>query len=112
MENQIHHSVTTEHELMVDGKTFKEVREMVKISEESKPEKSTLVHMRSIEDRYYTVHQTMNNGQVEDEKIETNLEEENGINLFKEEWEAVWNPPTIGQKVNGIVNRFKNILKF
>ena len=94
MENQTPRFAKIEHELMVDSKTFKEVKECVKFveAEASKEifEKLTLIHMRSIDGRYYTVRQTMNNGQLEDTKIETNMEEENEINSFKQEWEQCY----------------------
>ena len=108
MEYELHRSIVSDHELVVDDKVFRELRQFTKVTEESTESngKSTLAHTRFIGEHYYSVHQIMNQGQLEDEKIETNLETEEQIDNFKNEWEDGWS------WMNGITEKLRKILNF
>ena len=80
----------TEHERTVHGRNFKEVKVCFKLIDGS----LLFIQHKSIDDRYLSVLQIMNNGQLGNETINTNLKE-NEINSFKEEWEAGWNQESL-----------------
>ena len=81
---------TSEHELMVDGVIFGERKEMIKTSIDSDDVKTLLVHTKFIGDEdYLKVTQSFKNGELEDEKIDSNLSDEDGEN-FKKQWEKVF----------------------
>ena len=112
--NQVQRTVISNHELVIHGKIFKERKEHFKMVDGTKEseEKSTMVHRREINDSYYEVRQSLINGNVDDEStfIETNLEDDEQIDNFKNEWEAEFKP-SIGQP-KGIAAKFKSFLKF
>ena len=111
MEYQLHRTVVSDHELMVDGKVFKEHKSMAKKTEEgNESEDYSLIHHRSIDDKYYIVSQNFKDGEMESENVDTNLDD-NAIETFKEEWEECWKP-TIGEKPTGIFGKLKNMLKW
>ena len=104
----------SEHELMVGRVLFREKKEMhmVKNSIESEV-KTELVHTRQIGDEdYLKVTQTMRNGELVDEKIDSNLESEEAIEDFKKQWENEWTPVLIStdqtQGSTGIADKIKN----
>ena len=95
----VHHRIssevsTSEHELMVDGVIFGERKEMIKTSIDSDDVKTLLVHTKFIGDEdYLKVTQSLKNGELEDEKIDHNLEnDEEAVENFKNEWENGWHP--------------------
>ena len=90
----LHHSIVSEHELMVGDVLFRERKEMIKNSNDAGDEVETeLVHVRYIGDESLKVTQTLKNGELEDEKIDHNLEnDEEAVENFKNEWENGWHP--------------------
>ena len=124
MENQeiafpiviVHHSIVSEHELMVAGIVLREKKEMIKTSDDSDGVKTDLVHIRYIGDEdYLKVTQSFKNGELEDEKIDSNLSDED-IENFKKQWENEWHPTLISndqtQGSTGMVDKIKNFFGF
>ena len=122
MENQeiafpiVHHSIVSEHELMVAGIVLREKKEMIKTSNDSDGVKTDLVHIRYIGDEdYLKVTQSFKNGELEDEKIDSNLSDED-IENFKKQWENEWHPTLISndqtQGSTGMVDKIKNFFGF
>ena len=113
----VHHSIVSEHELMVGGVLFRERKEMTKTSNDSDDVKTELVHIRKIGDEdYLKVTQTLKNGELVDIKIDSNLENE-AIENFKNEWENEWHPfftsnssidADEAQGSTGMANKIKN----
>ena len=101
MENQeiaypiVHHSIVSEHELMVAGIVLREKKEMIKTSDDSDGVKTDLVHVRYIGEDYLKVTQSLKNGELEDEKIDSNLSDED-IENFKKQWGNEWHPTPSG----------------
>ena len=111
----VHHSIVSEHELMVDGILFQERKEMVKTSNESE-DKTRTVHIRRIGDKdFLKVTQTVENGEVAEES-DSNLENDEAIQNFKNEWENEWHPFFTSsssdtdetQASTGMANKIKN----
>ena len=92
MENQIDTTDTTDHELVVDGKIFKEHFNAVANNVSEK--KSTLIYRRQIENLCYEFSQDLINGQLDDKSknVKTNLEDGEQIAKFEEEWKARFKP--------------------
>ena len=124
MENQeiafqiVHHSIVSEHELMVAGIVYREKKEMIKTSDDSDGVKTDLVHIRYIGDEdYLKVTQSLKNGKLEDEKIDSNLSDED-IENFKKQWENEWHPTLIsndqtqGSYSTGMVDKIKIFFGF
>ena len=90
----LHHSIVSEHELMVGDVLFRERKEMIKNFNDAGDEvKTELFHVRYIGDESLKVTQTLKNGELEDEKIDHNLEnDEEAVENFKNEWENGWHP--------------------
>ena len=117
----VHHRIssevsTSEHELMVDGVIFGERKEMIKTSIDSDDVKTLLVHTKFIGDEdYLKVTQSLKNGELEDEKIDSNLSDED-IENFKKQWENEWHPTLISndqsQGSTGMVDKIKNFFGF
>ena len=107
------HNIVSEHSLMVAGIVFRERKEMIKTSNDSDV-KTELVHIRKIGDEdYLKVTQTLKNGELEDIKIDSNLENE-AIENFKNEWVNEWHPfftstdADEAQGSTGMANKIKN----
>ena len=124
MENQeiAFHSIVSEHELMVAGivlsETKVEMKEMIKTSDDSDGVKTDLVHVhvRCIGDEdYLKVTQSLKNGKLEEEKIDSNLSDED-IENFKKQWENEWHPTLFSndqtQGSTGVVDKIKNFFGF
>ena len=122
MENQeiAFHSIVSEHELMVAGIVLRETKvekkEMIKTSDDSDGVKTDLVHVRYIGDEdYLKVSQSLKNGKLEEEKIDSNLSDED-IENFKKQWENEWHPTLISndqsQGSTGMVDKIKNFFGF
>ena len=79
---------------MVGDVLFRERKEMIKNSNDASDEvKTELVHVRYIGDESLKVTQILKNGELEDEKIDHNLEnDEEAVENFKNEWENGWHP--------------------
>ena len=117
----VHHRIssevsTSEHELMVDGVIFGERKEMIKTSIDSDDVKTLLVHTKFIGDEdYLKVTQSLKNGELEDEKIDSNLSDED-IENFKKQWENEWHPTLFSndqtQGSTGMVDKIKNFFGF
>ena len=117
----VHHRIssevsTSEHELMVDGVIFGERKEMIKTSIDSDDVKTLLVHTKFIGDEdYLKVTQSLKNGELEDEKIDSNLSDED-IENFKKQWENEWHPTLISndqsQGSTGMVDKIKIFFGF
>ena len=105
MENQIYTTDTTDHELVVDGKIFKEHFNAVANNVSEK--KSTLIYRRQIENLCYEFSQDLINGQLVDKSknVKTNLEDGEQIAKFEDEWKARFKPNigSIRQHNEGIV---------
>ena len=109
VENQLHRSVLLDHEMVVDGVSLRERKELNNITDdEGNQEKSVLIHTRYIGDKKYEVQKVEVDGDIVEETIETNLPDEE-IGKFKEEWEEKWKP-SLGQSSGGVMNFFKNML--
>ena len=117
----VHHRIssevsTSEHELMVDGVIFGERKEMIKTSIDFDDVKTLLVHTKFIGDEdYLKVTQSLKNGKLEEEKIDSNLSDED-IENFKKQWENEWHPTLISndqsQGSTGMVDKIKNFFGF
>jgi hypothetical protein len=120
MENQTHHHVIMDHEMVIDGVIFREKKDLIHIvtvgndndKSGGEPEnKQELVHSRSIGDRVYTITQTTINGVLAGECLSTKMDESEAV-AFGEDWEAKWKPSIGGQPDSGIGATIKNMLKF
>ena len=110
------HNIVSEHSLMVAGIVFRERKEMIKTSNDSDDVKTELVHVRFIGDKdYLKVTQTLKNGELDDEKIDSNLSDED-VEDFKKLWENEWHPTLISkdesQRSAGMVDKVKNFFGF
>ena len=107
----------SEHALMIHGIQYGEKKEMIKTSDDSDGDKTDLAHVRYIGDEdYLTVTQSLKNGKLEDEKIDSNLSDED-IENFKKQWENEWHPTLISndqthQGSTGMVDKIKNFFGF
>ena len=80
---------TSENELELNGIVFREKKETIKTSIDSGGVKTVLIRVRYIGDDYLKVTQTLRNGKLEDEKLDSNLSDEDGEN-FNKQWEKVF----------------------
>ena len=91
-----HRSIVSEHELVLDGIRFRERKEMVKFSNDSGESITELVHSRYIgNEKYLQVTQTLKNGEVKDEEIVSNLENDEAMEDFQKQWVNEWFPVLI-----------------
>ena len=92
MKHTIDTTDTTDHELVVDGKIFKEHFNAVANNVSEK--KSTLIYRRQIENSYYEVSQDLINGQLnhKSKNEKTNLKDKEQIAEFEVEWKARFKP--------------------
>ena len=81
-DDSIYRSVLFDHEIKMNGLVFKERKDYAKFG---KSKKCVLTWSRYIEDKYYIVHQTMENEKLKSESVDTNLDRED-IDYFKEKW--------------------------
>merc|ERR1711936_145283 len=88
-----HKVVNQEHELEIDGKHFRETKEMRTFTEEGKeePYQTIQIHTRWISDSYYQVKEVMEVEDVKDHEVVTSLADED-IEAFQREWNEKWNP--------------------
>ena len=92
MENQTHRNVLMEHEMVVDGVILCESKEQhYAINDQSGQAEQILKHSRWIGDKKYTVKQTVFDGEVIFEAVDTNIDDDQ-IEEFKQEWEEKWQP--------------------
>ena len=101
MEHQIERTISSSHDLFVNGQWFIEK----KVTEEL-PDVVKNWHTRQIDDedigimKWYAIVQTIDkDGQVIDESIQK-FPEDLDIDSFMTEWESGWNP-TLGQESTG-----------
>ena len=110
MEYQLHRTVVSDHELVSNGKIYREQKEMMKVIENSNDksdENTTMIHTRRIENDFYT---TVKLGDASP-TVETSLKTEEECDNFKNDWTANWKP-TLGQNIpKGIFNRLKSFMK-
>ena len=78
----IYKSVLFDHEIKMNGLIFKERKDYAKFG---KSKKCVLTWSRYIEDKYYIVHQTMENEKLKSESVDTNLDS-GDVDNFKEKW--------------------------
>ena len=90
MEQQIQRTITSEHELNVDGQWFTEKKN----SEELQDVVHT-IHSQKIGDEKINVKQTIDGNLIEEPTIETSKDLD--IASFKTDWQSGWNPK-LGQK--------------
>ena len=106
---------TSENELELNGIVFREKKETIKTSIDSDGVKTVLIRVRYIGDDYLKVTQTLRNGKLEDEKIDSNLSDED-IENFKKQWENEWHPTLISndqsQGSTGMVDKIKIFFGF
>ena len=87
-----HKVVLMEHELVVDGVTLRETKEMSTVhSDAGGPDQVILVHTRMIGDRAYQVRETKQGDQVIDATVNTTLSESE-VQQFEDDWKQMWNP--------------------
>ncbi len=87
-----HKVVLMEHELVVDGVTLRETKEMSTVhSDSGGPDQVILVHTRMIGDRAYQIRETKQNDQVIDATVNTTMSE-NEVQQFEADWKKMWNP--------------------
>ena len=85
------HAETHDSRLMVGRVLFRERKEMHMVKNFESEVKTELVHIREIGDEdYLKVTQTMKNGELVEEKIDSNLQSEEAIKDFKKQWENEW----------------------
>ena len=125
MEHQIQRSISSEHQLLVEGKLFVEKKESFAWLEPTSEDLlyvGRVSHTRQIgDDKFYTIHQIMDkDGNMTDRTIDTNLEEED-FDKFNAEWEAGWHPVlktdpslvlTESSSSDGFLTSLKNSLTF
>jgi len=87
-----HKVILMEHELVVDGVTFREAKEMSTVHDSSgTTDKVILVHTRMIGDQAYQIRETKEGGKVVDATINTTMSEEE-VESFEKEWQEKWQP--------------------
>jgi len=87
-----HKVILMEHELVVDGVTLRETKEMSTVHESSgSSDKVILVHTRMIGDRAYQIRETKEGGKVVDATINTTMSEQE-VETFEKEWQEKWQP--------------------
>ena len=87
-----HKVVLMEHELVVDGVTLRETKEMSTVhSDAGGPDQVILVHTRMIGDRAYQVRETKQGDQVIDATVNTTLSEQE-VQNFENDWKRMWTP--------------------
>ena len=107
MENPIHRSVLLDHKLMVDGVTFHEYKEINNVWTEGVKE-TQLSHFRTIGDSSYAVKQSMVEGEIKEENIDTTMSPDE-LENFKNEWTQKW-LPSISEQPSGLLSSFFNKL--
>ena len=113
MEHQIQRSISSEHQLLVEGKLFVEKKESFTWLEPTSERRVS--HTRQIgDDKFYTIHQTVDkDGNMTDQTIETNLKTEEDLDTFHAEWESGWHPTlTESSSSDGFLASLKNTIKF
>ena len=108
MANPAHRSILLDHQMIVDGVLMRERKDLVKtLNDETGVEESHLTHTRVIGEKSYTSKQSINDGEKEEEMIETDMDDSQ-LENFKNEWEEKWNP-SIREDEPGILTRFSKI---
>ena len=100
----MHRSIILDHEMMVEGKKLRERKEITSSTDEDGNVETLTTHMRSINDLVYTVKETNVDGEIRNEEVETDMNDEE-LEIFKENWEEMWNP-TICQENTGVIAKF------
>ena len=118
MEHQIQRSISSEHQLLVEGKLFVEKKESfawLEPTSEDLQDVGRVSHTRQIgDDKFYTIHQTVDkDGNMTDQTIDTNLKTEEDVDTFHAEWESGWHPTlTESSSSDGFLASLKNTIKF
>ena len=100
----MHRSVSLDHEMMVDGKKLLQRKELFTQMNAEGESETLIVHTRAIDDKIYTVKETIKDGETLNETVETEMSAEE-VEIFKENWERMWNP-SIQEESSGVVGKF------
>ena len=100
---QIQKTIVSEHKLIVEGQLFIEKKEYEAWSKPGSEDLHDMVHVlhsRQIGKEKFEICQTVDtDGELIEEKEETNLETEEEVKAFETAWESGWQPPTTLCKV-------------
>ena len=83
-------TITTEHELVIEGVLLRETRE-VTMESSGAHECGTVLCTRSIGERRHQIQERKLDGHYMDSKIVTNMNEEE-IGEFESDWQELWVP--------------------
>jgi len=115
-----HHSVLSDHQLDVDGVTYRELKTLncvvIQDGPDAGKDEQVLVHTRSIGDKNYTVKKINLEGS-DPSNEETEVSVENNLTsdkvcAFQEAWDKNWNPSLDQPKEGGIIGFFKKTLGY
>ena len=118
MEYQIQKTIASEHKLIVEGQQFIEKKEYEAWSKPGSEDLHDMVHVlhsRQIGKEKFEICQTVDtDGELIEEKEETNLETEEEVKAFKTAWESGWQPTLIQVALpsDGLFASLKKSLKF
>ena len=118
MEYQIQKTIFSVHELIVEKELFNEKKEYeawLKHGSEDLHDIVRVLHSRQIGNQKFEICRTVDtDGELIEEKEETNLETEEEVKAFKTAWESGWQPTLIQAALpsDGLFASLKKSLKF
>ena len=94
---ETHGVVTRVHEMKVDGHHLVERKQQTTLDPKASddiPKMTIFIHIRSIDDRSYTVQETLKEGEdVPERVIETEMiMDDEEVQKFEDDWKNLWHP--------------------